>query len=836
MTMMHIHPRTLWLAVAVVITLFLAGSVGLANKQWHRENSLLENATSDELKLLASLVENDLRLGEYQHVDTVLNEWGKHNPEVVTLQLIASNGFTLGEYLRSNAATRSLTRKLPIEYSYAGKAHLILIKDMTKVYDAWTAMILQLVVWEGITAAMIIFLTRTILLRQEENTKIIALSASLRESEERFRQMAQQQIAILNALPAHIALLDPQGVIICVNEAWRRFANANALQSSNCAVGQNYIEICDRAHGEYSNDASTASSGIRRVLCSELTSFEMEYPCHSPSELRWFRFMVTPVSENQCVGAVLMHINVTERRLAEEALRVSERKSRALFDQTFGFIGLLKVDGTLIEVNRSALEFAGTSHEQVVGRLFWDTPWWNHSQEIQEQIRKAVQTAASGQLVRIETTHPVADGTTHTVDFSLKPVRDESGKVVLLVPEGRDITELKRAEQERGKMEQQLFQSQKMDAIGKLAGGVAHDFNNQLSVILGFAGMMVPHLSDPKLKRYAENICKAAQRSADLTKNLLAFARKGQYQTVLVQMHPIIAETIDMLNRTIDKRITVKHVFKAGSDLVLGDPSQLQNALLNLGVNARDAMPKGGMLVFETENVEVSGKFIARHGDEIQPGSYIKVSVSDTGTGMTEEVKKHLFEPFFTTKPVGKGTGLGLASVFGTVKNHRGTLDVYSELGHGSTFKIYLPLVEHPKVETSKTNYDLSPEKMNALKNLRVLFVEDEEIIRLMFRDMIESTGLEFLEAENGRQGVEIYQKHWQQIDVVILDMIMPEMDGSDAFRAMKKINPNIKALVATGYSLNNEIQQILDEGVRDFIQKPFMINGLIDKILQTKL
>ena len=372
-----------------------------------------------------------------------------------------------------------------------------------------------------------------------------------------------------------------------------------------------------------------------------------------------------------------------------------------------------------------------------------------------------------------------------------------------------------------------------MDALGQLAGGVAHDFNNQLSVILGYANLLESQVELPKLKKYSENISKAVHRSADLTRNLLAFARKGQNQSVPVHIHSLISETIEMLDRTVDKRIEIMKLFDASSDIVLGDPSQLQNAFLNLGVNARDAMATGGCLAFETEIVEIDDEFIARHGGGIQAGQYIKISVIDTGAGMTEEVKKHLFEPFFTTKPVGKGTGLGLASVYGTIKNHKGTLDVYSELGRGTTFKLYLPLSEQTKPVQSIAQKDISSGKLSAVKNLSVLLVEDEEILRNVFCDMLSACGIKCLEAKNGRHAVEVYQQLWPQIDLVILDMIMPEMDGPDAFRAMKKINPEIRTLLSTGFSLNNEVQAVLDEGVLGFLQKPFMKNELIDKIIE---
>ena len=388
------------------------------------------------------------------------------------------------------------------------------------------------------------------------------------------------------------------------------------------------------------------------------------------------------------------------------------------------------------------------------------------------------------------------------------------------------LDELQHEVAERKKIEAQLIQSQKMDAIGQLAGGVAHDFNNQLNAIMGFACLLADRMTDPTLKRYAANILKSTQRSADLTKKLLAFSRKGQFQAAPLSVHKLIAETVEMLERSIDKRIEITQSLHAESDIVVGDPSQMQNAFLNLAVNARDAMPQGGKLQFETDNVVLDSTTAAKYVGEAVPGQYVRFCLSDTGTGMTDEVKRHLFEPFFTTKPIGKGTGMGLASVFGTVKNHNGVIDVYSELNQGTTFKLYLPLANQTTAAEMST---ARPSKK--CRSLRALLVEDEEILREMFAAMLSSGGHVVVESENGRRALELYRQNWKTIDVVILDIIMPEMDGLDAFRAMKLINPKIKALLSSGFSLNKEVQTALDEGVLGFIQKPFMPNELLDLV-----
>jgi len=527
------------------------------------------------------------------------------------------------------------------------------------------------------------------------------------------------------------------------------------------------------------------------------------------------------------------------RRLHEtqEHLRDSEERFRTLFE--LGPVAKYSCDasGMIQAFNRRAANLWGREPKlgQAVDRycgsfkLFLpDGTPVAHAECPMAQVLNGTIPTANDMEVNIER----PDGSCITVLVNIVSIKNDQGAITGAINSFHDVTDRKQIEAALRDSEAKLRQTQKMDAIGQLAGGMAHDFNNQLSIILGYADMLKIEAAHSKVNKYAAHICEAVHRSADLTRNLLAFARKGQNQTKPVQVQKIILETIEMLSRTIDKRIEIRHLFNASSDLVLGDPSQLQHAFINLGVNARDAMSANGCLVFETMCLMVDDVFVARHGGEIDVGLHIKVSVSDTGSGMTDEVKKHLFEPFFTTKPVGKGTGLGLASVYGTIKNHKGTMEVHSEVGRGTSFDLFLPLIE-PSIEESEiVSGHSTSAKLEKVKNLCVLLVEDEEILRIMFGNMLSDSGIDYLEGENGRHAVEVYKQHWRKIDIVILDMIMPEMGGSDAFRAMKKINPDIRALFSTGYSLNNEIQGGLDEGVLGYIEKPFKRNDLLDKII----
>ncbi len=385
----------------------------------------------------------------------------------------------------------------------------------------------------------------------------------------------------------------------------------------------------------------------------------------------------------------------------------------------------------------------------------------------------------------------------------------------------RDITERQQAEEERQFLEDQLRQREKITAIGQLAGGIAHDFNNQLGGIMGYADMLVNRLDDPHLNRFAQNIVMAATRASDLTKQLLAFGRKGKYLNVPMDTHRIILEVVELMKRSIDKRIEIKLHLDATPSLVVGDPTQLQNALLNLGLNARDAMPKGGELRFETKNEDIPPNDTEV---DLVPGRYVRISVIDTGVGMDSATQRRLFEPFFTTKEVGKGTGLGLPSVYGTIKNHGGAIRVSSKLGQGSAFHLYLPAGEEEDSVEAAAAEEL-PKKFG--QGGHILLVDDEPVILNLGRDILSEMGFQVTACADPLASLELYRKIWAEIDLVILDMVMPKLGGRDLFLAMREVNPDIKAILSSGFSIDGEPQDVLDDGIRVFLQKPFRQEGV---------
>jgi CheY-like chemotaxis protein len=362
-----------------------------------------------------------------------------------------------------------------------------------------------------------------------------------------------------------------------------------------------------------------------------------------------------------------------------------------------------------------------------------------------------------------------------------------------------------------------------MEAIGQLAGGIAHDFNNMLGAISGYAEMIKRKFAEdnPILKKYITRVLDAAVRSADLTSKLLAFARKGRYEIVTVNIHETIQEVINLLEHIIHGRIKTNMHFNAAPASVMGDTSQLQNAILNIAVNSIDAMPEGGALTFVTDIVSLDEEFIDTRPYKIIPGKYLRISIADTGSGMDEEIRSRVFEPFFTTKELGKGTGLGLASTYGIIKNHEGYIEVESKKGKGTEFTIYLPSVDKPSKKTKTVSE--KPQKGKGT----ILVIDDEELIRDIIKDILGELGYTTFTCVDGRQGIEYYKEHHKEIDLVIIDIVLPKINGYDCFVELKKINPHIKAIVSSGQATSDEVEKMIMEGALGFIQKPFEINYL---------
>jgi signal transduction histidine kinase/ActR/RegA family two-component response regulator len=413
------------------------------------------------------------------------------------------------------------------------------------------------------------------------------------------------------------------------------------------------------------------------------------------------------------------------------------------------------------------------------------------------------------------------NGVERTVHVRMFPVFERNGKLVNVVAMMEDVTE-------RRRLEEQLIQSQKMESIGLLAGGIAHDFNNILGGILGYASFVKTQVpKEDRIYPHLETIERSALRAAELTSQLLGFARGGKYVVGPLIINDLVRETADLLRGTIETNIAMTTGLDASSPVIEADASQMQQVLMNLCVNARDAMPGGGELTITTTRLDAPDAFL-RSIPEARGGRFVRIEIADTGIGIEKAIRGKIFDPFFTTKEKGKGTGLGLATVYGIVKNHNGFINVESEIGSGTTFSVYIPAVD--KVAAKVQENESRPQGGQET----ILVVDDEEMIRMLVRDILEEIGYNVLSAADGIEAVELYKEKDGEIDLVILDMTMPGMGGRETFEKLKEMNPSVRAILSTGYAADERARQMLAMGVKAFVQKPYRIDDLASAVRRT--
>ncbi len=550
---------------------------------------------------------------------------------------------------------------------------------------------------------------------------------------------------------------------------------------------------------------------------SRLAQFELERALQNQQRM---------ADEFEAVRSSLRR-ELAERRAAEGLLKESERKFRALLDSAFEMVGLLTPDGNMIEANRASLEFAGVTIEQIRGVPFWLTPWCSHSAELQVQVKQAIARCAQGELSRFESTNIDANGVTHYVDVSLKPGFDEDGRVEFLIPEGWDITERKCAEREREQLQAQLMQTQKLESIGRLAGGVAHDFNNMLTVILGRAELALKDINNgTPLYEDLEEIHATAERSAQLTRQLLAFARRQTIKPRTLDLNEAISGMLAMLRRLIGEDLKLQWLPAPELWKVNVDPSQLDQLLANLVVNARDAIAGTGTITISTRNHKVSSGRIDSLR-ESAAGDYVILSVEDTGAGIPKEVCEHIFEPFFTTKAVGKGTGLGLSTVLGIVEQHQGFIQVQSQPNVGTEFVLHLPRAEEFTVQTA--SHETASLPLGGTET--VLVVEDEQVVLSLQKKILSRLGYRVLAACGPIEALELMADGTLDVDLLLTDVIMPEMNGCELAERLILSHPGLRCLYMSGYSADVfPSRGIIDDRV-NFIQKPFSVAQIARKI-----
>jgi PAS domain S-box-containing protein len=527
-------------------------------------------------------------------------------------------------------------------------------------------------------------------------------------------------------------------------------------------------------------------------------------------------------------ASLLVGLDVTAQHQQQEELEESEQRFRTLVEAAPEAIVVLDADtGGFIDVNDNAVRLFGVDRETLLqsGPAEYSPPFQPDGRPSDVASLAYIGEALEGGVPVFDWTHLNHQG--EEIPCELRLVRLPAGGRNLLRGSITDIRWRREAEEAHHKLEETVRHGQKMEAVGRLAGGVAHDFNNLLTGILACSAELSTADDFGAVREAASTIERAADRAAELTKQLLGFARRGRYLSRATAIDDVLGDVVQLLGRTAHKRIRIEHEPAPADAAVHGDPGQLQQVFLNLALNACDAMPEGGTLRVQAEHVtlDVAG---AADTTEGTPGDWVLIRVQDTGNGIPEDALPHLFEPFFTTKPAGEGTGMGLAMVYGIVRNHGGWVDVESTIGAGTAFNVWLPW-SAAEIERSAPA-DTSASGIRA-PLVQVLVVDDEPVVRRTLHTLLGGLGWIVHTCESGEDAVAWFADHHRDVDVVVVDMVMPGMDGQECFRALRDIDPGVRAILSTGYGLDAAVRSILSDGMRGFVQKPYRIAQLASAI-----
>ncbi len=624
------------------------------------------------------------------------------------------------------------------------------------------------------------------------------LEQALRESEERFRDLVTGSDDL-------ICTHDLEGCILSANPAMLRLAGYAKEELVGRRLDDFLSAETRQEFPSYLDQVAHEgqAQGFMKIVTRSGEERILEY---------WNRLQANAL-ERPIVLAVAHDV---QRRWAERALRLTVNRLDALLNNIPDIVWMKDDQGRFTAVNEAFARFLNRARQEIIGKTDFDFLPADLAERFQREDRTVME---SGKTLQVSEQFVAPDGRTVLFETIKTPIGNGRSKPSGTVGIAREITE-------RRRLEEQLLQSQKMEAVGRLAGGVAHDFNNLLTTILGYSDIVLGQLeqTDP-ICRDIEEMKKAGERAASLTHQLLAFSRKQAIEPKVLDLNAIVSEAATMLCRLIGENIDLETVLEPRLGRVRSDPGQIEQVLVNLAVNAHDAMPEGGKLVIETQNVGVYEPYPSAHMKR-DSGPYVMLAVSDTGSGMDAETKSHIFEPFYTTKERGKGTGLGLATVYGIVKQSGGDIWVYSEPGRGSTFKVYLPRVEE---EADRVDANLSRATPSGSET--VLLVEDEEALRALARRVLEGLGYIVLAAGSAEEALRVAQGHQKKIDLLVTDVIMPGMSGPQLARCLVNDRPGMKVLFTSGYTDTAIIQQGVVDAPTAFLQKPFAPEALARKV-----
>lgn len=533
---------------------------------------------------------------------------------------------------------------------------------------------------------------------------------------------------------------------------------------------------------------------------------------------------IIPIETKDEIGAVANQFNQMRDHLKQTT--VSKDYLDNIIETASNLLIVADPNGNIKEVNRALLENLKYSATELIGKpinlIFADT----NNDSFALQIKNL---AAKNSLLNVEKNLLTKEGKILPVLFSSSIMRNANSAIQAVVCVAQDISAIKHAEAEKKELQEQIQQAQKLEAIGQLAGGIAHDFNNLLAGILGYSEMLRKTVArTDKSNEWFDGIEKLSKKAAVLTQQLLSFARKGVYERKIISFNDAILEAKNILYHTINKNTQINVKLSEGLWPIEADSSKILQILMNLGINAHEAMPHGGVITFVTENIYVDDEVIKYH-PQLSLGDYVRINITDTGKGISKTNLDKIFDPFFTTKPLNQGAGLGLATVYGIMEQHHGYILANSTEGQGATFSLYFPAQKQAKVEKEQP---ISDEYQDIKINNVILLADDEDYIRDLVSEILQDRGAVIIAARDGSQAVEQYKANQEKIDLVILDIIMPRMDGIKAYHEIKKINPKVKVIFSSGYSEGEDVAELRRLGTVDFIQKPFRADALIKKVI----
>jgi signal transduction histidine kinase/CheY-like chemotaxis protein len=623
--------------------------------------------------------------------------------------------------------------------------------------------------------------------------------------------------SIIENVPCGVLQVSGEGAIIQANTLAQDLLGL----SWNGFSGSYGTDAVDDALWEDGTPCATAENPLLKCLagCAPQPDTTLGIR-HSDGRVIWITFSATSLTDGEDPlrgGVLITFLNICESKRTKAALRESEEKYRSLYSSISEGVALhemiydesgVPLDYMILDVNPAYESILALKRDQAVGQRA-SILYGSNNPPFLDVYAKV---ASTGQAISFQTTFPPTHKNARISVFS--PAK---GKFVTVF---EDLTE-------RQELEVQLAQAQRLESIGRLAGGVAHDFNNLLTAINGYSQSLLNQrqVATPTREKL-EQIKKAGERATSLTHQLLAFSRKQLLQPKVLDLNVLVANIDKMLRRLIREDVELVTVFGPNLGRIKADPTQLEQVLLNLVVNARDAIPDGGKIVIETANKELDEAYAGRHV-AVTPGHCVMLSVTDTGSGIDPGILKHIFEPFYTTKEQGKGTGLGLSTVYGIVKQSGGNIWVYTERDHGTTFKIYLPQVEDP-IQLARTE----PQPATASGGTEtVLLVEDDDLVRNFVRTILQEKGYRVLEAHHGSEALRIAIQHTEPIQLLLTDLVMPQMSGKMLARRLSPLRPGIKVLLMSGYSDSLALQNGAIEANTAFIEKPFTVENLARKV-----